>query len=112
MLTTEEDARTKLCPFQSHCINESGVIQHYEPPVYHPAMCAASECMAWRWGPLPIDGPEWVTAVQKAAEEIGDSTPNKRKAVRFVAENRERFGLPTRPTRGWCRRLSDTKTEA
>ncbi len=83
---TEDEAKTKWCPQTGGSFSSN---------------CVGSYCMAWRWHPLMADQ-AWVDAVRKAAEEIGDTTPNRAKAARHVNANRETYGLPTQPFSGYC----------
>lgn len=50
MLTTEEEAKKKLCPFlpQGAQIVDG---EYHHIPIYGP--CLGSGCMAWEWSPLP-----------------------------------------------------------
>jgi hypothetical protein len=63
--------------------------------------CRGAICMAWRWEPLMCDD-AWVAAVKQCAEDIGDKSQNRAKAAAHVNENREAYGLPTEPFRGFC----------
>jgi hypothetical protein len=58
--------------------------------------------MAWRWVEFNVVDDAFVEAVKKCAEEIGDTNPSRTKSSREVMENRERYGLPTAPTKGYC----------
>lgn len=84
MILTEEQAKTKWCPND----DSNG--------------CGASICMAWRWVEVNVADDAFIAAVKVAAEKIGDTTPNRAKAVREVIDNRAAYGLPTEPTRGYC----------
>jgi hypothetical protein len=84
MMLTEAEARTKFCLVQ---------VPNYT--------CLASDCMAWRYRPHPADD-QWIEAVRKASEEIGDTSPNRMKAAKHVSQNRAKYGLPVIPTHGWC----------
>lgn len=88
MMLTPEEAKRTTCP------QSMGTDDGVRP-------CRAAGCMAWRWEPLNCS-PEWVEAVKKAAEEIGDTTGPKAKAARHVNENRSKYGLPDKPFGGWC----------
>ncbi len=48
MLLTEEEAKTKRCPVMRHCVNDRGVIQDKDAPIYEHGTCIASQCAAWR----------------------------------------------------------------
>lgn len=84
MIVTEEEAKTKRCVL--------GINQ---------GPCIGSTCMAWRWQPLMTDD-AWVAAVKKAAEDIKDASSNRMKAAKHVNDHRAEYGLPTKPTRGYC----------
>lgn len=56
--------------------------------------------MSWRWFGYPTDD-AWQEAVKRAAQEIGDSTSNRKLAAAHVNANRERYGLSTEPL-GYC----------
>ena len=50
MLLTEDEARKETCPFIRYCMNEVGVLQDREAPIYANQLCQASDCkIAWRW---------------------------------------------------------------
>jgi hypothetical protein len=51
MILTEQEAKTKLCPFMS-CRNSQSKGADGDGVVF----CQASDCMAWRWG--DNSGPE------------------------------------------------------
>jgi hypothetical protein len=48
---TENDAKGKLCPFMTYCVNENAVIQNGHHPIYAQARCQGSECMSWDTAP-------------------------------------------------------------
>jgi hypothetical protein len=49
---TEVTAKAQICPHIRYCVNEVGVIQNREPPIYVHQNCQGSVCvMAWRWEP-------------------------------------------------------------
>ena len=58
--------------------------------------------MAWRWVEINAFDDAFNEAVKKCAAEIGDTSPIHVNAIREVAHNREKYGLPTYPTRGYC----------
>lgn len=89
-MMTEDEARKKWCP-NLLSLADIDVDIH----------CVASDCMAWRWLPLMCDD-AWIAAVKKAAEELGDKSPNRNKAAAHVNANRADYGLPTSPTHGFC----------
>jgi hypothetical protein len=86
-MMTEDEAKTKWCPFQGSY--EAG------------SRCKASGCTVWRWQELQADD-DYLAAVVKAAEEIGDTTTSKHKAAKHVTQNRAHYGLPTKPYLGGC----------
>lgn len=47
MLLTEAQARTKVCPHMTHCINDAAVTQDGRSAIYAPSTCCASDCMGW-----------------------------------------------------------------
>lgn len=81
---TETEARRKFC------------LQHTDKT----KLCQASECMGWRWQEISCT-PEFVEAVKKQAV-VMKTTPPHAKAARYVLENRKEFGLPEKPTTGFC----------
>ncbi len=87
MITTVAEAVLKLC----HASLNGDEFQH----------CSGQGCMAWRWLPLTCD-PDWVAAMRKAAEELGDKTPGRDKAAAHVNANRKAYGLTEAPFRGYC----------
>ena len=57
MILTEEEAKTKWCPF-GRCVEKAwdAVVTLNDPrgdPGGDKTMCIASQCMAWRWGTKP-----------------------------------------------------------
>lgn len=91
MMLTEDQARAKRCHAPIGVAHDAEVQGH----------CIASACMAWRYRPHPADE-QWIEAVRKAVEELGDKSPNGQKAAKHVSQNRAKYGLPTTPTHGWC----------
>jgi hypothetical protein len=85
---TEEEARAFPCPIAR--------IKGQEPI---PARCEASACILWRWQPL--DAALLIPHVKARRKEIGPYVEHK-EAVAWVMENREKLGIPTKPTHGFC----------
>ena len=61
--------------------------------------CVGTGCAAWRWYPLQASDPAFAAAIRK---KITDDKFEHNKAVKFVMDNREALGLPTKPTHGYC----------
>ncbi|PZQ99176.1 MAG: hypothetical protein DI533_00260 [Cereibacter sphaeroides] len=53
----------------------------------------------WRWLPIPADHPAFVEAVAKIK---GGNTLRHGEAVKTVMADREAYGIPTKPERGYC----------
>jgi len=90
MAYAEDEARTKFCPIGQWKSS-------YDLMTY----CRASECMMWQWQPLLADD-KFKEAVQRAAEELKDTSPARKKAVAYVVANRLEYGLPDKPYKGYC----------
>lgn len=97
MMLTELEASKKVCPL----LQLAMMANHGDEFSAGSRNCFASGCLMWRYRPHPADD-QWIEAVRKAAEELGDATPNRAKAAKHVSQNREKFGLPIVPTHGWC----------
>ena len=54
MLLSEEEAKTKWCPFARCNINNVSANRFAGAP-YDNSLCIASQCMAWRWGHKEVD---------------------------------------------------------
>lgn len=80
---TEDEAKTKTCPTISYCVNELGVIQDRDAPLYAQATCIGSACMAWRSRPA-ID-------VTRARAEL--AAGNKINAIKALRESFPEYGL-------------------
>jgi len=52
-MMTEEEAKTKWCPFMRASDGNGGAVNIYDHDIDPDCMCIASKCMAWRWGPEP-----------------------------------------------------------
>lgn len=48
-MLTEAQAATFECPHIRYCVNELGVIQDRDAPIYAHQKCQASRCISWRW---------------------------------------------------------------
>lgn len=46
---SEDEAKTKICPYIQYCVNARDACVEKYPPVYEQANCAGSNCMAWEW---------------------------------------------------------------
>jgi hypothetical protein len=90
---TEKEAKTKECrvapPFEDE---DLGTVFH---------RCCASECALWRWKNFQCDA-EYFVAVKKAAASVHDNTPSKSIGVTLVNKDRTKWGLPDKPTTGFC----------
>lgn len=78
MLTTEEEAKTKWCPFARVAVDARGasvsVNRHLEGAItQRETRCLTSACMAWRW----IDD-EWLTEEPNDPTESPPSTRHRR----------------------------------
>lgn len=62
--------------------------------------CQGPMCMAWRWVPLMMSE-SVIAAIRKRGLETGDRAPFA-KSARYVLENCEEFGLPSKPFEGYC----------
>jgi hypothetical protein len=89
MLQTPEEEAAMLCP----------LARTFATPKAE-AGCRGPACMCWRWEKVGVSNPLWLPAVRKVAEEIGDTTPNRAKAAKVVADDMEAYGLV--PTKGFC----------
>ncbi len=83
-MKTEAEAKACWCPFARVCNSDEGGsynrIEDNEPFPSSSALCMASACMAWRWGPF--------------TDVIGKET-------RDPGTNISTFEEP-RPSRGYC----------
>lgn len=48
-MITESEAKMKVCPKMTYCVNEANVTQDGHSAIYYQANCHGSACMAWRW---------------------------------------------------------------
>ncbi len=84
---TEPEARKRLCPIAR--------VSGAEKPS---ARCVGSSCVLWRWQPVMSDDPAFKLAVSVVMKN--GASPNA--ATAKVWANREKYGVPTEPYRGWC----------
>jgi hypothetical protein len=64
--------------------------------------CHGPSCALWRWLPISADDPRFIAARAKALEELGGGGLMHKAAVAKVMANREAYGIPTKPERGFC----------
>ena len=69
MMLTEEQAKTKWCPFARQATGLDGHGPAFNRSAFGWEFCVASACMAWRWG--HFIGPDGWTADRKC-----DSAPD------------------------------------
>lgn len=116
---TEDEARTKWCPFARVAMDyhegpNRFIVgfnrdmlgpESYDPDdqnfSYEPTRCIGSACMAWRWLPLMADE-AFKNAIIKAVVDIDDKSENKTRATRHVMTHRAEYGLPEKPFAGYC----------
>lgn len=107
---TEDEAKEKWCPWARYETGQGRTANRWrqslpenEPHALNPVpcRCIASACMAWRWTPITMTD-EHIAAVKKAAIDLDDKSASRVKASRDVADNPEKYDLPTKPFRGFC----------
>ncbi len=62
------------------------------------ARCVGSSCVLWRWQPVMADDP----AFKLAGSVVMKNGASPNAATAKVWANREEYGVPTAPYRGWC----------
>jgi hypothetical protein len=95
MSHTPEEAKALLCPFARTFIKEG-------PIALADKGCKGPACALWRWEPISADDPRFVAAKARALEELGGGATRHAAAVARVIANREAYGVPTSPERGFC----------
>lgn len=103
MQVTEQQAGTLWCPMSRVGIvageHAVAVNRHGNPgAIEEESRCLGSACMFWRWVGLKAD-PAHAAAVAKLMREGNVAHP---KAAKMVADDPEKYGLPGKPTHGYC----------
>jgi hypothetical protein len=62
--------------------------------------CHGPACALWRWVPIMADHPAFVAAMAQHKSEAPHVPHPVR--VKHIMENREHYGIPTKPERGFC----------
>lgn len=94
--TPEEAAKAWRCPLARTFAEKKG------------PNCMGPECPIWRWRPLSADDPAFKAAVSAEMSRLADEAGAKsnmtyhREAVARIMADRAAYGLPDRPTHGWC----------
>lgn len=91
---TEQEAKTKDCPFFRYCVNEMGVIRDGDQPVYVHEKCRASACIMWRFDPENLE----YTLSEFYPSDRGDGWVLSDKKSGF----REERWCRNRGNRGYC----------
>jgi hypothetical protein len=90
-LTPEEATATWFCPLArtfAYKVAQEG--------------CRGDECACWRWEPIAADDPRFTAAKATALAILGGGASKHKEAVAMVMANREAYGVPTKPERGFC----------
>lgn len=60
--------------------------------------CKGAVCACWRWQPIMADDPRFVKAIKA---ELATGITHKAAVAKIMAD-REAYGIPTKPERGFC----------
>ena len=88
---TPTEAAEALCPFA----RTFGLPQAQKG-------CHGPACALWRWEPIMADHPAFVAAKAKVIAEMGGKQTAHAAAVAKIMADREAYGVPTSPERGFC----------
>lgn len=64
--------------------------------------CHGPSCALWRWVPISADHPAFVAAKTQVMAEMGGKPVHHANAVAKIMADREAYGVPTKPERGFC----------